>query len=80
VIAGAVITPLGILLWPLLPVGFSLSITSNMKAESARNQCMSSAGYLKGPAIAKPPAVEEKIDAWWDEAPTAKPWIGLDKK
>jgi hypothetical protein len=84
-IASTATMPIGLLFWPLLPVSIGLGAAAAGKAESAKNQCMSGAGYLKGgttptPPLAPAPIEQTFANAWWDHAePTAQPWLGLGK-
>ena len=46
-IAGSVMMGVGVLLWPLLPVGMGFMAVAAGASESAKNECMTTAGYLK---------------------------------
>ena len=46
-ISGSVLIGLGVLVWPLIPIGLVVALTGAAKGETVRDECMSTAGYLK---------------------------------
>jgi hypothetical protein len=45
--AGTAVMVVGVLVWPLIPVGLVLALSGAARGETAKEACMSTAGYLK---------------------------------